>query len=62
MPRIGYAGYAVLTDEDLQAVWAYLRPLKPIRNVVPDPRVPPPVIGQFGKINQHMIDAMKAGQ
>ena len=51
-----------MTDEDLQAVWAYLRTLKPIRNVVPDPRVPPPVIEQFGKINQHMIEAMKAGQ
>ncbi len=59
MPWISYAG---MTDEDLQAVWAFLRTLKPIRNVVPDPRVPPPVIEQFGTINQHMIDAMKAGQ
>ena len=59
MPWIGYAG---MTDEDLQAVWAYLRTLKPIKNVVPDPRVPPPVLEQFSKINQRMIEAMKAGQ
>jgi hypothetical protein len=59
MPWISYAG---MTDEDLQAMWAFLRTLKPIKNVVPDPRVPPPVLEQFGKINQHMIDAMKAGQ
>ena len=62
LPPMPWIGYAVMTDGDLQAVWAYLRTLKPIRNVVPDPRVPPPVIEQFGKINQHMIDAMKAGQ
>ncbi len=62
LPPMPWNGYAGMTDEDLQAVWAYLRTLKPIRNVVPDPRVPPPVIEQFGKINQHMIDAMKAGQ
>ena len=59
MPWISYVG---MTDEDLQAVFAYLRTLKPIRNVVPDPRVPPPVIEQFGKINQRLVDALKSGQ
>jgi hypothetical protein len=62
LPPMPWSGYAGMTDEDLKAVWAYLRTLKPIRNVVPDPRVPPPVIEQFGKINQRMVDAMKAGQ
>jgi mono/diheme cytochrome c family protein len=62
LPPMPWIGYAEMTDEDLQAVWAYLRTLKPIRNVVPDPRVPPPVLEQFGKINQRMIDAMKARQ
>ncbi len=58
MPWIAYAG---MTEEDLQAVFAYLRTLKPIKNVVPDPRVPPPVLEQFAGINQRMVDAMRAG-
>jgi ligand-binding SRPBCC domain-containing protein len=29
-------GYRHLTDADLKAVWAYLKTVKPIRNLVPD--------------------------
>lgn len=34
------------TDEDLKAMYAYLRSLKPIRNKVPDP-VPPPMLQEY---------------
>jgi hypothetical protein len=31
-----------MNDEELKAIWAYLRSLKPIKNAVPDP-IPPSV-------------------
>jgi hypothetical protein len=34
------------TDEDLKAIYAYLRTLKPISNKVPDP-VPPPMLAEY---------------
>lgn len=34
------------TDEDLKAIYAYLRTLKPINNKVPDP-VPPPKLAEY---------------
>ncbi len=34
------------TDEDLKAIYAYLRTLKPINNKVPDP-VPPPMLAEY---------------
>jgi len=34
------------TDEDLKAMYAYLRSLKPINNKVPDP-VPPPKLAEY---------------
>ncbi|NJO21690.1 MAG: cytochrome c [Sphingomonadales bacterium] len=36
-PVMPYHNYAVLTDEDVQAVALYLRTLRPVRNKVPDP-------------------------
>jgi hypothetical protein len=45
-----------MTDDDLKAVWAFLRTIKPIKNTVPDPKVPPPVIEQFVKINAAIVD------
>jgi hypothetical protein len=34
--------YAKLTDQDLQAMFAYLKSLKPVRNRVPDALPAPP--------------------
>ncbi len=52
--------YAAMTDADLKAVWAFLRTLKPIKNTVSDPKVPPPVLDQFAKQNQALVEMMKA--
>ena len=39
-PPMPWPGYAQATDEDLQAIYAYLRSLKPIENRVPEYRSP----------------------
>jgi mono/diheme cytochrome c family protein len=60
LPPMPWYNYANLTDEDIKAVWAYLRSIKPIKNTVPDPKVPPQVLDQMAKANQMMSDGIKA--
>lgn len=44
LPPMPAADIGKLTDEDLSALWAYLRSIPPVRNQVPDSRpAPPPV-------------------
>jgi hypothetical protein len=40
LPPMPWLNAAVLTDQDLKAVFAYLKSLKPIRNQVPPPLLP----------------------
>jgi len=40
LPPMPWPVYKSMTDEDLKAVWAFLRTLPPINNPVPDP-IPP---------------------
>ena len=40
LPPMPWPAIRNLTDDDLKAVYAYLRTVKPIRNKVPDPVVP----------------------
>jgi len=40
LPPMPWQDYAQMTDDDLRAVFAYLRSLKPVANAVPAP-VPP---------------------
>jgi mono/diheme cytochrome c family protein len=48
LPPMPWQNLASLPEEDLRAIYAYLRSLKPISNRVPAPRVPPPVIAAIG--------------
>ena len=41
LPPMPWYAYAAMTDEELKALFAYLRSLKPIQNAVPDPLPPP---------------------
>jgi mono/diheme cytochrome c family protein len=43
LPPMPWFNYREMTDEDLAAVFAYLRTLKPISNQVPEPLPPAPV-------------------
>ena len=40
-PPMPWDGYRNLSDADLKAVWAYLRTIKPMKNLVPDYEPPP---------------------
>ncbi len=39
-PPMPWDGYRSLTDADLKAVWAYLKTVKPVKNLVPDHQPP----------------------
>jgi mono/diheme cytochrome c family protein len=40
LPPMPWQGFATLTDDDLKAIYAYLRTIPPVKNQVPEP-VPP---------------------
>ena len=42
-PPMPWPSFRNLGDEDLRAIYAYLRTIKPVRNDVPDAEIPPPV-------------------
>ena len=46
LPPMPWQVYAHKTDEDLKAIYAYLKSLPPIKNKVPDP-VPPPKLAEY---------------
>lgn len=56
LPPMPWFNFGGMTDEDLKSIWAYLRTIKPIKNTVPDPKVPPPVLEQFMKTNAAIVD------
>ena len=41
LPPMPWQAYSPLPEEDLKAIWAYLRTLPPVHNQVPDPIAPP---------------------
>lgn len=41
LPPMPWQAYSTLPEEDLRAIWAYLRTIPPVRNKVPDPIAPP---------------------
>ena len=58
LPPMPWMDIGRMTDEDLKSVFAYLRSLKPIRNAVPDIKVPVEAIdgitASFEKLKQQM--------
>ena len=44
LPPMPWQNYRHMTDEDLGAVYAYLRSIKPIRNQVPEPIIAAPMV------------------
>jgi hypothetical protein len=41
LPPMPWQNYSTLPEEDLKAIWAFLRTLPPVQNKVPDPIAPP---------------------
>jgi hypothetical protein len=60
LPPMPWFDFYNMTDDDLKAVFAFLRTIKPIKNTVPDPKVPPPVLEQFLKSNAATVEMLKA--
>ena len=42
LPPMPWQGYSKMKDEDLKAIFAYLKSIKPVKNIVPQP-IPPQV-------------------
>ncbi len=51
LPPMPWPAFAALTDDDLRAIYAYLRTVPAIANKVPDPAVPSPVLAAFETTN-----------
>ena len=63
LPPMPWLDFAYMTDEDLKAIFAYLRSIPPIRNAVPYPKVPAPAIDgitqSFEKLKQMMAGSSR---
>lgn len=55
LPPMPWDMLRILPDADLRAVFAYLQSVPPIRNAVPDPKVPPEALGMLGGVNAKML-------
>lgn len=42
LPPMPWRNYGKATDQDLKAIWAYLKSVPPVRNLVPDAVIAPP--------------------
>ncbi len=42
LPPMPWPDFGRATDHDLKAIWAYLKTIPPVRNLVPDPVIAPP--------------------
>jgi hypothetical protein len=47
--------YRALPDADLLAIFAYLQSVPPLRNAVPEPKVPPEVLKMLAGVDAKML-------
>lgn len=40
LPPMPWQGFAAMTDDDIESIWAYLKSIPPVKNVVPSPIAP----------------------
>jgi hypothetical protein len=65
LPPMPWQEFRNMTDDDLKAVFAFLKTIPAIHNPIPDPKVPKPVLDGMLKVlpaELAMLDAMKAGK
>jgi hypothetical protein len=60
LPPMPWPELRSLTDEDLKAVFAFLKSIPAIHNPVSDPKVPPPVLEGIEKVRPKMIEMLDA--
>ncbi|MDB5217000.1 MAG: putative diheme cytochrome c-553 [Myxococcaceae bacterium] len=61
LPPMPWMNLQNASDEDLGAMHAYLGSITPIKNAVPEPKVPAPVIAEMAKLNAQMAAAAPKG-
>ncbi|MGZ3426169.1 MAG: diheme cytochrome c-553 [Polyangia bacterium] len=59
MPPMPWMSLSELSDDDLGALFAYLRSIPPVVNQVPDPKVPPPVMDEINKQYETILASAK---
>jgi hypothetical protein len=59
LPPMPWMNLNQLPDDDLRAIWAYLKSVPAIANRVPPPKVPPPVYEEIGKGYAAALAAME---
>lgn len=60
LPPMPWPDVRAYTDEDLKAVYAFLKTIPAIRNPVPDPKVPAPVLEAMMKTRPKLIEMLDA--
>jgi hypothetical protein len=58
LPPMPWMGLAAQSDDDLRAIFAYLRTIPAVSNRVPDPKVAPPALEAFAKNNDHIAQSI----
>lgn len=61
LPPMPWMGLAQQSEADLRAMFAYLRTVKPIRNGVPEPKVPQAAMDAIGGAYTKILAGMPAG-
>ncbi|MDB4979438.1 MAG: putative diheme cytochrome c-553 [Myxococcales bacterium] len=60
LPPMPWPEFRNMTDDDLKAVFAFLKSIPAIHNPVADPKVPPPVIDGLMKTHPKMLEMLDA--
>jgi len=60
LPPMPWMDFAKMPEDDLKAIFAYLRSIRPIRNAVPDHKVPTPAIDGITESFEKLKLMMKA--
>jgi len=60
LPPMPWNWITIATDEDLMAIFAYLRTIPAVVNEVPDPKVPDEALAGIAKVNDGLAEQMKA--
>ena len=60
LPPMPWPEFRNFTDEDLKAIFAFLKTIPAVHNPVADPKVPPPVIDGLTKTHGKLIEMLDA--
>ncbi|HYV45555.1 MAG TPA: diheme cytochrome c-553 [Myxococcaceae bacterium] len=62
LPPMPWAWFGRMTDEDLKAIFAYLRSIPAVKNEVPPPKVPAAALDGISVSTQKLVERMKGAE